>query len=492
MKKDFKLNEAVLKAQRFLNQPAMISFGFLDKLAQAFENPSYESFLFMFGDEKSAEMRIEDGIAYIPVVGPLTNSSRDAFLDETSYEQIRKNIDKALATDDVKHIVFEFDTPGGEVAGVFDLAAHIRYAQEKKPMSAVLNQAALSAGYLLASAVGDIRAPEFSQIGSVGVLSMHVDMSEMDKMRGLKYEPVFAGAKKVQFSPHQPLSESTRAEMQANVDKIYNRFVAVVSHYRGISEDAVRATDAGIFHGSEGVELGLADVIQSWEDAVQAITSNSYGGNVMNLKEQLEALKAKVSPEEWDKTIALIGLPEDTTSTITTLQAERDWLMEMVGELGKEIQTLKDLPETDTEANTRIQTLETSLSDVQTQLKETQKQLMESAEAKRTMEIESEVIAIGVIGDPKAIAKRLFTLENIDPALYAEEIDQMKKVAEALKNAKIFTEVGSSGGGAAGDPGVKLMDIVRQKIEAGTSEAQAWREAAKENPDLYRAYRNGS
>lgn len=98
----------------------------------------------------------EAGIAIVPVVGPLV--SRGDWLSElfgaASYGDVGDAIAAAFADPAARAVLLEVDSPGGEVGGLFDLVEHVRALRQDagKPLWAVASEAALSAGYAIASA----------------------------------------------------------------------------------------------------------------------------------------------------------------------------------------------------------------------------------------------------------------------------------------------------------------------------------------------------
>ena len=82
------------------------------------------------------------------------------------------------------------------------------------------------------------------EVGSVGVVAVHLDESGADAMAGLKWTLIHAGARKTDGNPHEPLSPRATADIQADVDHLYDHLVALVAANRGLSADAVRATEA--------------------------------------------------------------------------------------------------------------------------------------------------------------------------------------------------------------------------------------------------------
>ncbi len=211
----------------------------------------------------------EQGIAVIPIVGTLVHRAFGvmALSGLTSYADVQEKVLKAVEDDRVKAIALEIDSSGGEVNGAFDTVDAIAEARGEKPIWAIVNEMAYSAGYALASAADRIVLPRTAGLGSVGVVATHVDQSGADEEAGLEITFIHAGEKKVDGNPHEPLSERAEREMQDDVDRIHNIFVPTVAANRGLSEEAVRATEAGKFHGEEAVDVGFADAVMSAGDA---------------------------------------------------------------------------------------------------------------------------------------------------------------------------------------------------------------------------------
>ncbi len=222
------------------------------------------------------EFRIQDGIAVISIVGSLVHRTvglhpASGFM---SYDEIRADLQVALENDAVKAILLEFDSPGGEVNGVFDLADQIYAARRVKPVWAVANEESFSAAYALAAAAEKIYVPRTGGVGSIGVIAVHLDQSQADVEEGLKYTPIFAGARKNDYSPHEPLADPAREALQKEVDRVYGLFVQSVAHGRGLSPNAIRKSEAGLFFGEDGVAFGLADKIGTLEDALADLSAS--------------------------------------------------------------------------------------------------------------------------------------------------------------------------------------------------------------------------
>lgn len=217
-----------------------------------------------------------DGIAVIPVTGTLV--SRSGYLAAASglmsYSDIGDAIEAAAANALVRGIMLDIDSPGGEVGGLFDLVENIAAIRQEsgKPIWAVANEAALSAAYAIACAADVLYIAQTGEVGSVGVVAVHVDESNADRMAGLAWTFVHAGERKVDGNQHEPLSPRARSDIQADVDRLYDRFVALVASNRNLSPQIVRAAEAAVYRGELAVKAGLADRVGAFRQALAELS----------------------------------------------------------------------------------------------------------------------------------------------------------------------------------------------------------------------------
>jgi signal peptide peptidase SppA len=284
-----------------------------------------------------------DGIAVIPVEGTLVHKTYglEALSGLRSYTDIQNEVEDAATDPAIKGILLEFDSPGGEVAGVFDLADTIAAARSTKPIYAVANNDAFSAAYLLASGAERIYASRTSGLGSVGVIVSHLDVSGNDEKMGYKYTIIHAGARKADFNSHAPLSEDARNVLATEVDRTYGMLISAVAQNRGMSEAAVRQTEAGLYFGSDAVNVKLADVLGTRQDALNDLrnatasrTTLIQTGGKPNMQEEtvqtaseptidLEAIRGEARRQGYAEAreivelCALAGMPDRAAELLT-------------------------------------------------------------------------------------------------------------------------------------------------------------------------------
>lgn len=221
----------------------------------------------------------DGGVGVLPITGSLVH--RGGFIDAMSgmqsYQSLEKKATAMAADPDVKAILMELDTPGGQAAGVFDLGKKMKEActAAGKPLWAAVNESAMSAGYALASAADRVTMATTGAVGSIGVIALHVDQSKKNAKDGYTYTAIHAGAKKTLGTPHAPLTDAAKSEMQARVDEMYDHFISHVAQMRGLDPAAVRAQEAGVFSGQAAIDAGLVDQIMSFNETLAALEAEA-------------------------------------------------------------------------------------------------------------------------------------------------------------------------------------------------------------------------
>ncbi len=345
-------------AERLFNRPLMISetklqvilglFGRragLDLVGLAAPPPGRETAEVSDQERGRAGYTARNGLGVIGIYGPLMHRVLEMEFPSggpTTYADIRRAFDLAMVDDEVQGIVLDIDSPGGEANGVFDLADHIRQARGVKPVTAVVNESAFSAAYLLASAADRIVLPRTGGAGSIGVIATHADFSRAEDQAGITVTHVYAGARKADFSPHQPLTPEALTVLQGLVDDTYTMFVDTVARNRGMTAKAVRETEAGIFEGKKAVAAKLADEVASADVAlanarrgkgtriVAASTAQGKEKSTMTLEELRQQHPDLVAQIEAKARQGLIAQADADTAKATAATAERGRVLALV------------------------------------------------------------------------------------------------------------------------------------------------------------------
>lgn len=278
--------------------------------------PDPKAFFWLFDYEERDDLDVRDGIAVVPVSRGISSYRMQA---------LRRRMERALERSDVAAILLDVNSPGGEVCGTFDFTDWIRAQRGSKPIWALANDDAFSAAYAIASAADRVLVTRTGGVGSIGVISIHAEYSKMDDRVGVKITPIFSGARKNDFADSEPLTDTARGVLQAEVDRLRDIFVETVAANRGIDAKAVRATEAGLFFGPQGVEAKLADQVASFDEAMAALrevvagrtnTRRSAAGG-KGMSDETTETQGKEKPE------ATAGAPEKGAQVIDLEAAKR-------------------------------------------------------------------------------------------------------------------------------------------------------------------------
>jgi len=259
----------------------------------------------------------ESGTAIIRVHGTLVNRGGwiGSYSGLTSMEGLRHQLRSAIADDDVRSVVLDLDSPGGQAAGAFETAALAHELAAKKRTIAVIDDTASSAAYAIASAVSKIMIGQSGVAGSIGVVLAHFDHSSRLEKAGVKPTLIHAGARKVDANPYEPLADDVKANLQAEVDRFYEMFVATVAQGRSkLTPAAIRATEAAIYIGQAAIDAGLADEIGDLEKALAELAATEPPTKQDGVLPGLDGAKTAtaVQPRQPTSAELIMALPEAT------------------------------------------------------------------------------------------------------------------------------------------------------------------------------------
>lgn len=198
--------------------------------------------------------------------------------DFASLESFRPALARALARDDLRALVIDIDSPGGRADLVPETAAQLRAGRrEGRPIVAVANTLAASGAYWIAAAADEVVVTPSGQVGSIGVYTMHEDVSAALEREGVRVTMLRAGPRKAEGNPFEPLGAEAAAAMLGRVRGLYGEFVKDVAAGRGVAEAVVRADPEGdgphfgggrVYGARDAVKLGMADRVATLEETL--------------------------------------------------------------------------------------------------------------------------------------------------------------------------------------------------------------------------------
>ena len=293
-----------------MNQPLFVHPGMGEMVIQGYLHSDVNQ---IKGDAgRRGENQVEASVGVLDISGALVARETPGPCGggPLSYEEIGRDFDVLMADPAIETIIGRFDTPGGVAAQNMDLADHIYESRGKgTKLIAVIDDMAYSAGFALASAFDEIWVTRTSGVGSVGVVSYHVDQSEFNKKMGIKIDYIYAGEQKIDGNPHGPLSEPAKERHQSEVSRLYTIFAETTARNLGLSVDAVRTTEAGTFHGERAIEAGFAHKLGTFSDVLQSL---------------IPADKSSIAVMTMEDKTSDIGFSEESVAPEMSAQTDSD------------------------------------------------------------------------------------------------------------------------------------------------------------------------
>src|SRR5574343_350481 len=163
-------------------------------------------------------------IGVISIAGPLNNTDswKNEYIGATGYPEIRAALVHAAQQADVKAIVLDIKSGGGAVYGVTDTADLVAMIDQKvKPVHAYSDGMMASAAYWLGSSARSVDIGKVTEVGAIGVLTVHQDLSKMFSDMGVKVTVMRSGKYKALGNSFEPLSDAAKSELQAQLDQMY-------------------------------------------------------------------------------------------------------------------------------------------------------------------------------------------------------------------------------------------------------------------------------
>lgn len=219
------------------------------------------------------QMEIDDGIALIPVGGPIGQDlgEFEKGAGAVDVDDIYSELEQAESDDEVEAIVMLFDSPGGMVTGTPELAARI--AAVEKPIYAFCRGTMASGAYWLGCSCDGIFCTPSATIGNIGVCLVINDVSAMATMQGVKVKVFASGPIKGIATQGTALSAAQEMFLQGRVMELAENFYSHVRANRAaISDDDMQGQ---FYTGTTALEKGFVDDVMGSLDDLLAFLKAS-------------------------------------------------------------------------------------------------------------------------------------------------------------------------------------------------------------------------
>lgn len=199
-------------------------------------------------------------IAVIAASGTIVASGDDE--GQIVASAFNRDLRKARENKKVKAIIIRIDSPGGSSFASEEMWEEIRKTAKVKPVYASMSDVAASGGYYMAMACDTIIAHPNTITGSIGVLLLLPNATQMLDKIGVSVDTVATTPAAVGYDAALRLTDADRARIHQQSEKIYRNFVQRVADSRHKSYEETRALAKGrVWTGVAARERGLADTL---------------------------------------------------------------------------------------------------------------------------------------------------------------------------------------------------------------------------------------
>jgi protease IV len=189
---------------------------------------------------------------------------------ESMVDDLRWELEQARDDDDVRAVVLELDSPGGEVTASDMIYHAVAKTRARKPIVVYMESLAASGGYYVACGGKYLMANETSITGSIGVIIQTLNYEQLFNKIGLASVVFKSGKFKDMLNGARPITPEEREYIQGFVMKTYDKFLGIVAKERNLPADALRngIADGRILSGRDALENKLIDGLGQMEDAL--------------------------------------------------------------------------------------------------------------------------------------------------------------------------------------------------------------------------------
>jgi signal peptide peptidase SppA len=249
---------------------------------------------------ESPEPSRQGAIAVLPLRGVVAH--RMGTMEESSggmsVERFSRMYRAAVNDPNIASIIIDVDSPGGTVPGCHEVAQELLALRGQKRTVAVANSLMASAAYWIGCCADEIVATPSARVGSIGVFSVHADLTEKLEKEGIKVTMFKFGENKAEGEPFAPMSDAAKARRQASVDEAGRWFVGDVAKARGIAPSEVRAKygDGAVFGAKEALAAGMIDRVATMDETIARLTAGRRSTSRMRAEGEPGELHAEADP----------------------------------------------------------------------------------------------------------------------------------------------------------------------------------------------------
>ena len=221
-----------------------------------------------------------DSIAIIPIHGEISYTGTGV-----SPEDFKVVLDKAISDNNVKVIVLDIDSSGGNLLASQEIKSYV--VNSSKPIVAWISGSGSTYSYLIASSANKIVANPNSVIGTNGFNYLSADLRDYYYKLGVNSNSDLGNTFNTIYPNYYNLSSSQRnsVDLMLSIDLKY--FIDTVKEDRDINSSLVNFENGKIYNSENALNNNLIDYIGDESKALEvaASLSNMHQYRIVNFND---------------------------------------------------------------------------------------------------------------------------------------------------------------------------------------------------------------
>lgn len=218
---------------------------------------------------------------------------------------------KAFKNDsNIKGVIIRINSPGGAVAPSQEIYEELLRLKKIKPVYASIGTVGASGGYYIAAAADKIYAMPGSLTGSIGVIMQSMNVAELTKKIGLRFETLKAGKNKDVGNAFRPMTTEERSLLNNLLSETHRQFIADVQSQRQLPEAILKeVTDGRVLTGTQAKEVGLVDDLLTFARVQEQLAHDLGLGDNFEITYSLDPKERFLKDLEMENLLpSLLGL----------------------------------------------------------------------------------------------------------------------------------------------------------------------------------------
>lgn len=201
------------------------------------------------------------------------NYNGESFIGEKSFT---KDIEKIKNDTNIRGVILRINSPGGSALASEIMYQKLMELKKHKPIYVSMGAYAASGGYYLSLPANKIFASPFSITGSVGVVSMFMDIEKLSEKIGINFNSIKKYQTDDMFSIARKPSEFELDLIRTSSKMIYDEFTSHVIENREIDSTIIpQVAEGRIWSGNQAVKnINFADEIGSLDNAIETMINH--------------------------------------------------------------------------------------------------------------------------------------------------------------------------------------------------------------------------